>query len=237
MPTGTNRWGTVEWGASAPNAGSGLTLDVANCLLDVIYRLGFAAANELTSTSWVTTAELYQFADDAEKKLSYEAGLFIVYDASVAVSAGTAVYNLPATHVFTLVAAVIDVSGIHLLRASTVGELWALDATWEATNCAAGQAPTRSSLDAGAVGTLTLYPIPSVDGTLGQICQEFPGTVEQGQSMLPLPTVLQDYFSYRMLAGARGKESDHAMPEMAAHFQQRCELYEQIGEHLWGPGQ
>jgi hypothetical protein len=178
-------------------------------------------------------ADLYQWADEAVKKLSYGVGLFVVYDNSVTVSAGTAIYNLPATHVFTLMAAVIDADGIHLLRLTPVRDLWALDAMWEATS----GTPARASMDAGAVGTVTVYPTPTAGGTLAQICQEFPGAVAQDSSTLALPTVLQDYFTYALLAGARGKESDSAMPEMAEHFTARMRMYEQLAEHLWGPGQ
>lgn len=233
MPTGSTRWGTVEWGASAGAAGNGQVLDVAAALLDVIYRLGFAAQSELTSTSWVTAAELYQWSDEAAKKLSYDAGVFIEYDQSIAVTIGTAVYNLPGTHVFTLMAALLYSTSLQLLRITAVRDLWALDATWETTT---GN-PVRASMDAGAVGTVTLYPEPIANATLGQICQEFPPAVAQGSSTLPLPTVLQDYFGYSMLAAARGKESEAAMPEMASHFAERCRLYEQLIEHLWGPGQ
>jgi hypothetical protein len=233
MPTGNNRWGTVPWGATAAATSSGQPLDVSAAYLDVIYRLGFAAANELTSTSWVTATELFQWADELAKKLAYGAGVFVVYDASVAIVAGTAVYTLPATHVFTIAAAAIDAGGIHALRLTRVQELEALDALWQAST----GTPRRASLDAGSVGTVTLYPNPLVNGTLGQICQEFPAAVTPQAPTLALPTVLQDYVTYAMLAGARGKESEAAMPEMAAHFKERMGLYEQLIEHLWGPGQ
>jgi hypothetical protein len=92
-------------------------------------------------------------------------------------------------------------------------------------------------MDAGSVGTVTLYPNPLTGGTVTQVCQEFPAAIVLGASAVLLPTVLGDYFTYAMLAGARGKESEAAMPEMAGHFEQRMKLYEQVIEHLWGPGQ
>jgi hypothetical protein len=73
-------------------------------------------------------------------------------------------------------------------------------------------------------------------GTLAQVCQEFPPAVQDGNSRLALPAVLQDHSSYAMPAGAREKESEAAMPEMADHFRQRLKLYGQVIEHLWGPG-
>jgi hypothetical protein len=230
MPTGANRWGTGEWGASAPTAGSGQVLDAALSLTDAIYRLGFMSAQEVTSVSWVTAAELYQWADEAAKELAYAAGVFLTYDVSITTAEGEGSYALPATHVFTVAAWL----GSRPLRITAVRDLWALDATWPTT---AGNA-TRCSFDAGGVGTVTLYPNPVSGGdTLGQVCQELQATLAAGSSTIALPTVLQDYFTYAMLAGARGKESEAAMPEMAAHYAERLKLYERVIEHLWGPGQ
>jgi len=210
-------------------------LDVQQSLNDVAYRLGFANLNDLAmdAESWITVAELFQFADDAVKKLAYAHGVFLVLDVTITVTPGTAVYNLPATHVFTVLAWLVTVSGVQLLRPTPVRSLWSLDANWPTTS---GNA-VRCSLDAGQVGTITLYPNPLTGGTLNQVCQEMPAAVAQGASALALPTVLVDFFSYAMLAGARGKESESAMPEMANHFKQRCDLYEQVIGHLWGPGQ
>lgn len=205
-------------------------MDVANCISDVLYRLGFIDSTDLAqSTSWVTSVELYQWADEAVKKLAYEAGVFTVADASITVVIGTPVYNLPASHVFTLAAWLAS----NPLRITPVRELWALDGKWNATSGPA----SRCSMDAGSVGTITLYPVPNAGGTLTQVCQEFPATVALGSSTLALASVLQDYLSYAMMAGARGKESEAAMPEMAEHFAERCRLYEQVIQKYFGPGQ
>jgi hypothetical protein len=208
-------------------AGSPLSADAA--VVDAVYRLGFSSWAEIAAgTEWVTPAELYAWADEEAKKLAYEAGVFVTNDTSITVTGGTAVYGLPASHVFTMAAAL----GNTPLRITPVRELWALDGCWPATTGPA----MRCSFDAGSVGTITLYPIPNAGGTLSQVCQEFPADLVAGGA-LPLPAVLQDLFTYAILGGARGKESDAAMPEMAAHFGERVKLYEQVAEHLWGPGQ
>lgn len=211
-----------------PQGGAqGLELQVS--LNDVVYRLGLASGAELSAPNcWVGSGELFQYADDAAKRLAYLSGVFLAWDASITVIASTATYNLPASHVFT-VAAWLGTTG---LRITPVRDLWALDGNWPATTGPA----TRCSLDAGAVGILTLYPNPTAGGTLGQVCQEFPPTIQAGNSALALSPILQDYFSYAMLAGARGRESDYAQPEMAEHYRQRMALYEQIIHDLWGPG-
>ncbi len=213
-------------------------VDASVCLSDAVIRLGFGGlADSQASGAYVTAPELYQFADDAAKRLAYERGVFVGLDQSVAIIAGMAVYSLQANHVFTVyawVAPLPSVGGsVQLLRPTPVNNLFALDDTWVATS---GEA-ARYSLDAGSVGTITLYPIPVNSGVLNQICQEFPPTVSASALQMSLPIVLTDYFTYAMLAGARGKESDQAMPEMAAHFRERLKLYDQVIESLWGGGQ
>lgn len=234
MPTGTNRWGSIPWGASQGPPGSGLVIDITQTLLDVLYRLGFQNQSDITSVSWVTGTELYQWADEAAQKLAYQIGLFVTYDAATVVTQGAPVAALPVRHVFTLAAAILY-QGIPLqpLRLTAVRDLWALDANWQTT---IGDS-SRLSMDAGSAGTATLYPIPVSGGTLAIVCQEYPTPITPVSSLISLPTVLQDYFSYALLSGALGKESEHAMPEIAGHCMQRMAMYEAIMDHLFGPGQ
>jgi hypothetical protein len=210
-------------------------MDVANAVADVWIRLGFTGSADAGIGGWVSVAQLYQYADEAAKKIAYKSGVFLELDTSITVTAATAVYEEPATHIYTLAAALAmtGVTAPQILRPAAVRELWALDATWSTT---AGNA-TRFSMDAGSVGTITLYPNPLQGGTLNQIIEEYPATVALGASTLGVATVLQDYFSYSMLATARGKESDSRQAEMADHYAQRCQMYEAIIEHLFGAGQ
>jgi len=177
----------------------------------------------------VSAEDLYKLADEAAKRLAAKAAVFIQWDNGITIQSGLALYSLQTRHMFTLLAA----SGQQLLRLTAVGELYALDSRWPA---ASGD-PKRCSLDAGAPRTITLYPIPVSGAALGQILQEYPPEVTEDAASLPLPSILRDYLTYAMLAGARGKESEAAMPEMAEHFGERVKLYERVIEHLWGAGQ
>lgn len=205
--------------------------DVQISLNDVIYRLGFADAADFSQPgAWVTGAELLEWADEAIKRLAWSVAAFLTYDNSIPVVAGTSLYLLPSNHVYTVAAWVNGAP----LRITRVSDLYALDADWPA----AGGPPTRCSLDAGRVGTITLYPSPSQNGTLSQVAQEFPAaTVAGGATTTPLPLIFQDYLSYAMLRGARMKESDSRDLAMANHYDQRMKLLEQVFEHMYGPGQ
>ena len=180
------------------------------------------------SGTWVTSTELYQFADEAAQLLAYKCGAFTTVDTSITVSSGTAGYSLPASNVFSLGAWLVA----NNLRFSTVRELQALDATWPATSGPS----TRASLDAGSVGTITLYPNPTVGGTLAVLAEEYPATINLASSTVSLPTVFQDWASYAMMEGAKRKESDGRSEEMAQHFQGRVDLYLTIANYLYGEG-
>ena len=228
-------FGVPEWGESpavnVPLPGC----DVANCIYDAWFRLGFLNPDDANvDDRWVTIAELYQFGDDAAKLLARISSLFLTYDASIDVLAATSAYALPAKHVFTESAWLLyDGLPLQFLRLSTVGQLFALDANWPTTT---GD-PSRLSLDAGGVGTGTVYPVPISNATLAEVLQVFPPDVLAGTSSLPVSPILQDYFTDAVMAGARSKESDSAMPEVAAHLKERMHLYEVVIQHLFGSGQ
>lgn len=215
-----------------------MACDVANCLNDLWHRLGFLSQADLNASTWLTAADLYQFADDAVSDLVHTTGLFKTFDSSVAIVNGTGSVPMPAGHVFT-VFAWIDYGGgvIQILRLTNVEQLFALDAGWT------GQAsmPVRLSFDAGdlgvgGLGTATLYPSATSAGTLCQVIQQTPPAVQAGSSVLPVSPILADYFTYAMLAGALARESDHAKPEVAAHAEQRMALYEKAMGQYYGPG-
>lgn len=204
-------------------------IDTSLCVADVLYRLGFKDAADIALTgTWVTVTELYQWADEAAKLLAYRSGLFVTVDATITVVSGTATYALPASHVFTMAAWLAT----NMLRITSVKDLRALDATWTATSGPA----TRASFDAAEVGKVVIYPNPTAGGTLTQLAEEMAADIAIGTPTVPLPTVLQDYFSLKMLAGARGKESEGAQLEMAEHYDMRCKMYETLIEHLYGEG-
>jgi len=233
IPT-TGQFGGQIWGNANAQPAPAATCDVQASLLDCLYRLGFQPAGDIGPTSWVTPAELLQFADDAAKKLATEHQLFIVWDTSIAVLAGTALYSEPAAHIATILAAFFPAFGpVQMLRLTSQRDLWALDGNWPTT----GGDPQRLSMDAGPIGSATLYPNPVGAGTLGQVLQEWPAAVVAGATTIALPTVLQDLFTYAQLAGAKGKESDRSDMDMAKHYQSRVDLYEQVCAHLWGAGQ
>jgi hypothetical protein len=200
---------------------------------DCAYRLGLTSAAELATSDWISVAELVVYADDAVKHVAEAHGVFVKYDTSVTVSSGTAVYTLPSGHVFTLQAALLGGgSAVTSLRPASVADLFALDATWSATSGPA----VRYSLDAPAVGSLTLYPNPSAGGTLALVAEMTPADLTTSAATVALPGVFSDWLSYAELNGALEKESEHAQRDMAAHYAERLKLFEHIMAGLYSEG-
>jgi hypothetical protein len=208
-------------------------IDIANCLADSWHRLGFQDAADMAAATWLTPDELYQYADDAAKLLARTTALFLTYDASIGANVGQSTYALPAGHVFTESAWLNYGVSTQQLRPTSAAELWALDATWPATN----GYTTRISFDAADVGHAVLYPIPAAGGALlAQVMGVVPPTITSAASGLQVPEVVQDYVSMGMVAGARSKESDSAMPEVAAHLAERMKMLDAVFQSYWGTG-
>jgi hypothetical protein len=201
-------------------------LDVGRVIEDLIPSLGGSAYADLVF--W-DEQELYQFADEVAQRLARNTGLFVVRDASTTVEAGTAVYNLPARHLSTIHASL----GGAALRESSVEELEALDSVWRAT----ARAPERITRGELGLTQLRLYPKPVAGGTLALIFHRYPATITPENRWLSAPLVLADYFTFGILAEARRKESEAAMPEVAAHLDERLALMEEVIRSYWGSAQ
>lgn len=208
--------------------------DVANIVTaDAWYRLGFLSQADLAASAWLTYDELYQFADDAAQFLARTTSLFLTYDNTIEITAGTAAYALLAGQIYIEGAwLVYPGSLVQLLRLTSTGQLFALDAAWGTKS----GPPTRFSLDAADAKTGTLYPNPAVGSMLAQILEQAPATVTSGNTTLPLSPVLEIYFSDAIVAGALGKESDSARPEVAAHLLARQQMLDAVIQSLWGSG-
>jgi hypothetical protein len=199
-------------------------IDVADVITGILPALGATSFADIAD--WCTQTELYQWADECSKRLAHRSGIWVDRAPTVTVTAGTATAAVPDGHIDTIH---VSLGGTPLRPASAL-ELEALDPSW-----AAQGTPNRFSMDAAPVGNIRLYPTPSQSGTAAVIYHRFQPTVQAGQSVLPIPSPLGDYVAFSIMAEARRKESDGAMPEMADHFDERVGLYEQLIEHYWGP--
>lgn len=187
------------------------------------------ARSEADAIFW-TQAELFTWIDEAMQRLARKVGVFVDYDETLTTTVNTAAYPLPASHIRTIQA---DVNG-KVLRARNVQELEALDSAWPTATSAE---PKAFVLDTRGLLELQLYPAPSVPFQslpIGLSMIKLPASITLANAILSAPPVLQDYFTFSALAGARGKESNASMDEVAAWLRSINDLVVQAAEAIWG---
>jgi hypothetical protein len=207
-------------------------IDLRNAIADVETALNAAGAGDLVE--WAES-DLYEWFDEAAKRLARSFGVFVERDASTAIVLDTPSYTLPARHLSTIHASVGPSSGGKALYPVNVQELEGLDADWIETT-----GPTNTFLmDTAGMTAARLYPAPDVTitGFLALIMHRFPATISSSAYTLSAPAAIRDYFTWYALAEARGRQSDAQMPEVAEHFAKRVGLMEKVIESYWGTAQ
>jgi hypothetical protein len=201
-----------------------MAVDVAALIANLLPALNAATSGDLV---YWTSDELYQWADEAAKRLALRAAVFVSVTTQTISSAEA---PLAASAVAAnAIAPILVAWNSVILRFATVGELEALDDGWEA----ATGTPKRWTLDRG-LQQLRLYPAPAAAGALLTVALQCPADISASQASLIGPSPLAGYLAQSVLGQARGRVSDAAMPEIAAHCAQRAEMYIAICEHYWG---
>lgn len=204
-----------------------MALDVTTVITNLYPSLNATGSGDLVF--WTLT-ELYQWADEAAKRLARAAAVFIERDTSISLVSLTASYTLPSRHLSVIYVAVNGVG----LNAANVRELQALSDTWEGDACLTGETPARWATDFAGLETILLHPAPFDIANLQIVQHVFPVEITASAHTLEAPLVVGDYLACRMLAEARRKESDAQMPEIAAAFDQRSSLYEKAFQAYFG---
>lgn len=205
--------------------------DVRDALRRLLPTLGGYTYPEIVH--W-TEAEMLGYVNEALARLARITGVFVVRDTATAIADGTATYNLPTGHLSTIHAALLAGAA---LRPATVGDLERLDPTWPTAICGDTEAPARYTQDFDGTEKIRLYKIPHAAGYLDLVFHCLPGSVTVGSPLLDAPTFIEDYLAMAVLAAARVKQGDGAMPEVAKHAAERVALYEQIIQAYFGGAQ
>lgn len=199
-------------------------MDVLSVLTKLCPTLNAAGYSDLL---WWTQDELIRFAAEAAERLGRTLGVFAVRD-TTPVSEDQWLYTLPARHVSLLHAALDNTA----LRPATIGEIEALDDTWDSTK----GTPKKYATDGAGLRSLTLYPVPEAAGTLAWIRHTYPA-LALGSMTAAAPEPVAGYFKYAVLEAAHQKESDGRMADVAQHAGERRKLYEAICSKYWGAAQ
>ncbi len=185
---------------------------------DQVIALALPALNAASTADlvWWASQDLYNFADEALKRLARTAAVFAA-DSSILAGAGE-IANPAGTLVIVHAAA----NGA-TLRPATVRELEALDANWTA----ATGTPKRWVQDLG-LGQMRLYPAPPAPVTLQRIHHAEPAKITTGATTLTAPVALDAYVLWSMIGSARAQEGESQMADVADHSRNRMELFEAV---------
>lgn len=187
------------------------------------------ATGEADAIYW-TEAELYEWIDEAAKRLARKLGLFVVYDTSLSTATGTKNYTLPTGHAGTIQC---DIAG-RMLRARNVQELEALDSAW---TTAVNAKPKAFVEDTQGLTQLTLYPPPNLAENakiIGLTMLTTLATISVSTAQFAAPQCIREYFTFSALAEARAKETNASMDEIAQWMRGLVDTYEDAMRQLWG---
>lgn len=203
-----------------------MAFDLSATANDLLGRLG---ATSFADLDWTTQAEVYSYFDEALKSLAAKTGIFVERDASGTLASGTNQYQAPTGWISTIH---LSVAGLRI-RPTTLTEIEALDSQY----VTASGTPVRYSDDSGPLGSITYYPTPAAADAGKVVAVVFhlsPPDLSTGQTLIPAPSPVADFFLYYALQRARSKESVASMPEVASHAQQRAAMFLEIFEQYWG---
>jgi len=216
--------------APQPPAAQAEYINLASALGDVYSALNAAGPSDLVF--WTET-ELYQYFDEAAERLARTVGCFVERDTSLTTAVNTGTYGLPTDQVAVVQA---DMGG-QVLRPRNVHELEALDYSWPMTvGPPVAFVKDTAGMTSGSE-QMTIYPAcdEAHEGlTIGLVLHVLPATISSSNALLGAPTAIREYFTFRALEAARGKQSKAEMPDVANWFGQLAGYMEQVMSDLWG---
>lgn len=201
-------------------------------LLDCLYpRLH---ATEAASLVWWTEADLRTWGNEALQQLGRQALLFVRRDTGTLTVQSQREYTLPTRHLSTIHVTYND----EPLQPTDRSDIDALNAGADAAACATGESPTRWYEDTlGVHAAIGLFPTPYDAEIVAIIFSQAPELLVSTASTVPIPRCMAAFVEDWILGEAWQNDSDFAMPELAAHFRQKREMYLQLFRAYWGPKQ
>ncbi|MGH2360056.1 MAG: hypothetical protein ACRDGM_05880 [bacterium] len=191
-------------------------------------------SDSLANLVWWSETELYQWLDEGAQAICRATGLLAETDSSITVVPGTAIYNLPARHLSSIATFAQAAPNNIALRESSLAELEALSSTWPTDE---GNFLERVAHQPGAEQA-TFYPLLFTgrpNEVVEAICYRYPSTISSGSPTVNLPEPLRDYFFFRALGEARGKEGEARMQEVAKSMRHMADTMAKVAVEYWGP--
>lgn len=223
----TTLWGNILPGGIPGELADG-SIDTTQVIDDLLPTLH--TADRAGLTFW-TEGDLIQWLDEALKRLSRVAGVFVGRWTNVLTVAGQLIYSLPPRHVCTLH---VSYQATPLRPAASL-ELEAKDPSYQTTQ----GTPDHWYQDLQGGLVFGVVPVPNTsDQPLPIIYNGFPETLDAAKqnTLVAAPPPLKGYLAMCVLAEALGREGESEMPDVAKHCAGRISMYEQIFAAYYGKG-
>lgn len=232
----TTLWGSILPGEIAGN-GDG-SLDTTQVIDGILWTLHAGSRDDLVF--W-TEGDLIQWMDEAVKRLSRVACVFVGRDTSITSRNGEATYTLPDRHIATLHVSYNSASGGTLtpLRPAGTMELEALDDDYQTNPVGSGDVPKRWYEDLLGSTTIGVAPLPDTDDDpIPVIYEGYPDTLDAGKQnrFISAPPPVKGYLAMCVLEAAYTRESEIESVDIAAHCKARREMYEAAFVSYYGAG-
>lgn len=203
-----------------------MAVSVSSLISELWAALG---ATSEASAVWWDAAELYTWANDTLRRMR-QARIY-VEQTSYTLTSGQQTYTLPSKAAQLLIVAY---DGTVLPR-FTAKEMDAARQTWRAY---AAPEPPESVVEAmSAENTFAVVPSPTATlSALLAVTVSLPADVSAGAPTASVPSWMAEPLYLGMLAGARGRDTDGAMPEVAASIERVLSLIERAAAGLFVVG-
>jgi hypothetical protein len=172
-----------------------------------------------------TEADIYSYLNRSLVEAGSATALVGRFDALV-IAAGAAEVVLPANTTTVIQAA----WGYKTLKIQTVAEMDALEGNWPNSP---GQEPESLIVDQQGLQTVRLWPTPDSNGLLRMFTRQKPAT-QSAVSQLAIPEAVHAAIELEIIAEARRKAGQHAMPEAAAAAQQIADMLKVATQAYYG---
>lgn len=203
-----------------------MAVNVSTVITSVWPALG--ALLESTAVFWDAT-EMYAWANDLMRR--FRDARIYVETTPYTLTSGQQAYSLPAK-----ATALLGVTYANtFLPRYTPREIDALRQAWRTYS--ASVAPEGVVEGASSDNTFSVFPSPTA--TLGEmlaITVSLPADASAVAPTLPLPTWMAEVVYLGLVAGARGRDSDGAMPEVAASIERVIDAFRQTAQSLYVAG-
>lgn len=205
------------------------TFDTQDLITELLPSLHSTSRANLTF--W-TEANLEEFIDDGLKRLSRVANIFVERSTANTTVSGTSSYALPSRHNATL-----HVSfGTAPLRPANTIELEMRDSAYRTVAATSDLPPAYWYEDLEGNEAIGITPVPITAAALALVCSVWPVEVDTAEvnTLVQAPAPVAGYLAIYALSRAYSREGESAMPDVAMHCASRCQMYEQLFQHLWG---